>query len=56
VSVVVKESGSLCISSNSHEKYPGKPREFYFFFANSTFHILVDDAYQVNLSTAIASG
>jgi len=28
----------------------------FFIFANSSFHIPVDDAYQVNLSTAIASG
>ncbi|KAJ6973064.1 hypothetical protein NC653_033409 [Populus alba x Populus x berolinensis] len=42
----MKESGSLCISSNSHEKYTGKPREFFFTFDNSTFHIPVDDAYR----------
>ncbi|CAK7348196.1 unnamed protein product [Dovyalis caffra] len=46
VFVVLKGSGTLYLASNSHEKYPGKPQE-YFIFANSTFHIPVNDAHQI---------
>lgn len=44
--VVLKGSGTLYLASSSHEKYPGKPQE-YFVFANSTFHIPVNDVHQV---------
>lgn len=43
---VLKGSGTLYLASSSHEKYPGKPQE-HFFFPNSTFHIPVNDAHQV---------
>ncbi|OAY61713.1 hypothetical protein MANES_01G211300v8 [Manihot esculenta] len=46
VFIVLKGSGTLYLASSSHEKYPGKPQEF-FFFSNSTFHIPVNDAHQV---------
>lgn len=44
--IVLKGSGTLYLASSSHEKHPGKPQE-HFFFANSTFHIPVNDAHQV---------
>ncbi|XP_002524798.2 auxin-binding protein T85 [Ricinus communis] len=44
--VVLKGSGTLYLASSSHEKFPGKPQE-YFIFPNSTFHIPVNDAHQV---------
>lgn len=47
VFIVLKGSGTLYIASNSHGKYPGKPQE-HFIFQNSTFHIPVNDAHQVN--------
>jgi mannose-6-phosphate isomerase-like protein (cupin superfamily) len=47
VFVVLKGSGTLYIASNSDGKYPGKPEE-HFFFPNSTFHIPINDAHQVN--------
>lgn len=51
VFIVLKGSGTLYIASNSHMKYPGNPEE-HFIFPNSTFHIPVNDAHQVNyLST-----
>ena len=40
-------SGTLYLASASHEKYPGKPQEFKI-YSNSTFHIPVNDAHQVN--------
>ncbi|WCJ21476.1 Auxin-binding protein T85 [Euphorbia peplus] len=46
VFVVLKGSGTLYLSSSSHEKYPGKPQE-HVIFTNSTFHIPVNDAHQV---------
>lgn len=46
VFVVLKGSGTLYIASSS-QKYPGKPQE-HFIFTNSTFHIPVNDAHQVN--------
>ncbi|XP_065861201.1 auxin-binding protein T85 [Euphorbia lathyris] len=46
VFVVLKGSGTLYLSSSSHEKYPGKPQEN-IMFTNSTFHIPVNDAHQV---------
>jgi quercetin dioxygenase-like cupin family protein len=48
VFVVLKGSGTLYIASNSDGKYPGKPEE-HFIFPNSTFHIPINDAHQVNL-------
>ncbi|KAG8370695.1 hypothetical protein BUALT_Bualt13G0010100 [Buddleja alternifolia] len=44
--VVMKGSGTLYLASNSHKKYPGNPQEFPV-FANSTFHVPVNDAHQV---------
>ncbi|KAK6164726.1 hypothetical protein DH2020_001590 [Rehmannia glutinosa] len=44
--VVQKGSGTLYLASNSHLKYPGNPQEFPV-FANSTFHIPVNDVHQV---------
>ena len=49
VFVVLKGSGTLYLASGSHEKYPGKPQEFKI-YSNSTFHIPVNDAHQVNNS------
>lgn len=46
VFVVLKGSGTVYLAPSSHEKYPGKPQEF-FIFANSTFHIPVNDVHQV---------
>ncbi|XP_038681929.1 auxin-binding protein T85 [Tripterygium wilfordii] len=46
VFVVLKGSGNLYLASSSHLKYPGTPQE-YSIFANSTFHIPVNDAHQV---------
>ncbi|XP_018503049.2 auxin-binding protein T85 isoform X3 [Pyrus x bretschneideri] len=46
VFVVLKGSGTLYLAPSSHEKFPGKPQEFSI-FANSTFHIPVNDAHQV---------
>uniref|UniRef100_A0A2P2KCF6 Uncharacterized protein MANES_01G211300 n=1 Tax=Rhizophora mucronata TaxID=61149 RepID=A0A2P2KCF6_RHIMU len=46
VFIVLKGSGTLLLASSSHEKYPGKPQE-YFVFSNSTFHVPVNDAHQV---------
>ncbi|KAK2649169.1 hypothetical protein Ddye_016658 [Dipteronia dyeriana] len=46
VFVVLKGSGTLYLASSSHEKYPGKPQE-YFIFSNSTFVIPVNDVHQV---------
>ncbi|KAH7838755.1 hypothetical protein Vadar_030756 [Vaccinium darrowii] len=46
VFVVLKGSGTLYLATNSHLEYPGQPQEFPF-FANSTFHIPVNDAHQV---------
>lgn len=50
VFVVLKGSGTLYLSSNSHVKSPGKPEEFSI-FSNSTFYIPVNDVHQVNGST-----
>lgn len=50
VFVVLKGSGTLYIASNTHTKFPGKPLEFSI-FTNSTFHIPVNDAHQVNFNT-----
>lgn len=47
VFVVLKGSGTLYLSSNSHAKSPGKPEEFSI-FSNSTFYIPVNDVHQVN--------
>ncbi|CAL0316177.1 unnamed protein product [Lupinus luteus] len=47
VFVVLKGSGALYLASDSDGKYPGKPQE-HFIFPNSTFHIPVNDAHQVN--------
>ncbi|XP_047314103.1 auxin-binding protein T85-like [Impatiens glandulifera] len=44
--VVIKGSGTLYLSSNSHIKHPGKPQEI-LIFANSTFHIPVNDVHQI---------
>lgn len=52
VFIVLKGSGTLYLASSSHEKYPGKPQEF-FFFSNSTFNIPVNDAHQVNSSSVV---
>ncbi|KAI8522825.1 hypothetical protein RHMOL_Rhmol13G0026700 [Rhododendron molle] len=46
VFVVLKGSGTLYVASNSHLKYPGQPQEFSI-FANSTFHVPVNDAHHV---------
>ncbi|KAL9168578.1 hypothetical protein ABFS82_04G023800 [Erythranthe guttata] len=46
VFVVLKGSGTLYLASNSHLKYPGTPQEFPI-FANSTFHIPVNDVHRV---------
>ncbi|KAI5680342.1 hypothetical protein M9H77_01569 [Catharanthus roseus] len=46
VFVVLKGSGTLYLSTNSHPKHPGDAQEFPI-FANSTFHIPVNDAHQV---------
>ncbi|KAB1203131.1 Auxin-binding protein T85 [Morella rubra] len=46
VFVVLKGSGTLYLASSSHEKYPGQPQEFKI-YANSTFHVPVNDAHQV---------
>ncbi|KAJ6390782.1 hypothetical protein OIU77_024902 [Salix suchowensis] len=43
--VFLNGSGTLYLASSSHEKYPGKPQE-HFVFANSTFHIPVNDVHQ----------
>ncbi|KAE9460546.1 hypothetical protein C3L33_07527, partial [Rhododendron williamsianum] len=50
VFVVLKGSGTLYVAPNSHLKYPGQPQEFSI-FANSTFHVPVNDAHQVDLSS-----
>ncbi|KAL8092745.1 hypothetical protein AgCh_034848 [Apium graveolens] len=50
VFVVLKGSGMLYIASNTHTKFPGKPLEFPI-FTNSTFHVPVNDAHQVNFIT-----
>ena len=47
VFVVLKGSGTLYLSSNSHAKSPGKPEEFRI-FSNSTFYIPVNDVHQVH--------
>ncbi|PIN26069.1 hypothetical protein CDL12_01174 [Handroanthus impetiginosus] len=44
--VVLKGSGTLNLAYTSHLKYPGTPQEFRI-FANSTFHIPVNDVHQV---------
>ncbi|KAJ4842910.1 Auxin-binding protein t85 [Turnera subulata] len=46
VFVVMKGSGTLYLAESSHAKYPGKPQE-YLIFANSTFHIPVNEVHQV---------
>lgn len=46
VFVVLKGSGTAYVASDSVHKYPGKPQELHI-FANSTFHIPVNDAHQV---------
>ncbi|CAN1132143.1 Auxin-binding protein T85 [Linum perenne] len=46
VFVVLKGSGKLYIATDSHHKHPGNPEE-HLIFANSTFHIPVNDAHQV---------
>ncbi|KAF5930357.1 hypothetical protein HYC85_031230 [Camellia sinensis] len=47
--VVLKGSGTLYLASNSYRKYPGEPQKFPI-FTNSTFHIPVNDAHQVDHS------
>ncbi|MED6198821.1 actin binding protein [Stylosanthes scabra] len=46
VFIVLKGSGTLYLASDSNGKYPGKPEE-HFVFANSTFHIPINDAHQL---------
>ncbi|XP_042474902.1 auxin-binding protein T85 isoform X2 [Macadamia integrifolia] len=46
VFIVLKGSGTLYLAASSHEKYPGKPQEYHI-FPNSTFHIPVNDAHQI---------
>ncbi|KAL8143126.1 hypothetical protein V2J09_016158 [Rumex salicifolius] len=46
VSVVLKGTGTMFLSSNSHAKHPGNPQSFPI-FANSTFNIPVNDVHQV---------
>ncbi|KAM1278990.1 hypothetical protein ACFX13_031924 [Malus domestica] len=46
VFVVLKGSGTLYLAPSLHGKFPGKPQEFSI-FANSTFHIPVNDVHQV---------
>ncbi|GJX26914.1 auxin-binding protein T85 [Tanacetum coccineum] len=45
VFVVLKGSGTLYLSPNSHAKSPGKPEEFRI-FSNSTFYVPVNDVHQ----------
>ncbi|KAL6502840.1 actin binding protein [Orobanche hederae] len=45
--VVLKGSGTLYLASDSHKNYPGSPEEFPI-FTNSTFHVPVNDAHQLN--------
>ncbi|XP_010522684.1 PREDICTED: auxin-binding protein 1 [Tarenaya hassleriana] len=45
VFVVLKGKGTVYLAENSQGKYPGKPQEFPI-FANSTFHIPINDAHQ----------
>lgn len=52
VFIVLKGSGTLYLSSNSHSKSPGKPQEFNV-FSNSTFYIPVNDAHQVINHSAV---
>ena len=40
-------SGTLYLALASHEKYPAKPQKFKI-YSNSTFHIPINDAHQVN--------
>ncbi|KAL6505095.1 actin binding protein [Orobanche gracilis] len=44
--LVLKGSGTLFLAPNSHLKYPGSPQKFPI-FANSTFHVPVNDAHQI---------
>ncbi|CAA0828140.1 Auxin-binding protein 1 [Striga hermonthica] len=45
--VVLKGSGTLYLASNSsHQKYPGSPQAFHI-YANSTFHVPVNDVHQI---------
>ncbi|CAI9107930.1 OLC1v1007413C1 [Oldenlandia corymbosa var. corymbosa] len=46
VFVVLKGSGTLYLASNTDQRHPGKPLEFPI-YANSTFHVPVNDAHQV---------
>ncbi|XP_043722811.1 auxin-binding protein T85 isoform X2 [Telopea speciosissima] len=46
VFIVLKGSGTLYLASSSHEQYPGKPQEYHI-FSNSTFHIPMNDAHQI---------
>lgn len=52
VFIVLKGSGTLYLASSSDGKYPGNPLE-HSIFSNSTFHIAVNDAHQVNLYSII---
>ncbi|CAN1234202.1 Auxin-binding protein T85, partial [Linum perenne] len=42
----LKGSGKLYLASDSHQKHPGNPQE-HLLFSNSTFHVPVNDAHQV---------
>ncbi|XP_022150242.1 auxin-binding protein T85 isoform X2 [Momordica charantia] len=46
VFVVLKGTGTLYLAPESHEKYPGTPKEFSI-YSNSTFIIPINDAHQV---------
>ncbi|KAL4588187.1 hypothetical protein LXL04_001069 [Taraxacum kok-saghyz] len=46
VFIVLKGSGTLYLSSNSHSKSPGKPEEFSV-SSNTTFYIPVNDVHQL---------
>ncbi|CAN6693883.1 unnamed protein product [Malus baccata var. baccata] len=46
VFVVLKGSGTLYLAPSSYGNVPGKPQEFSI-FANSTFHIPVNDVHQI---------
>ncbi|XP_077243534.1 endoplasmic reticulum auxin binding protein 1 [Tasmannia lanceolata] len=51
VFIVLKGSGTLLLASSSNMKYPGTPQKFPI-YSNSTFHIPINDAHQIQNTDA----